>query len=148
MWVVAALSGRQQHRFLIALMAGQGLDVACAAAGTSVERVLWERLKNACFRGRWREADNERLDAAETLLIDQLVSALKNGKEPVPDKALLQLWQALKDERRRLNAPVTGGSTAPVAAASVDYAADERRIVELIDKVEQNLRAAEVEQGL
>lgn len=176
--VAGKLTAGQRNRFLQALLQGGGLDAACAAAGVERAQVISERLADPGFHRDWRSADAGRLEALETLLIDQLAIAM-GREQPLADKATLQLWQALREERRRAplgmvgegvpaepasrrpgqSLPDTAGrgaadrhppaSDPPVSDAPVSDALEtERRIAALIAEVEGRMRVAEAGLGL
>ncbi|WP_199556045.1 hypothetical protein [Sandaracinobacteroides hominis] len=145
-----SMTGRQRRRFLDALMEGPDFKAACAAAGSNMSQVVSQRLNDPIFCEEWRMADTGRLEAAETLLIDQLVKALQSEK--LADKSTVQLWQSLRDDRRRPAEPVRDAAstptTGPGAGVSPGAEDDQPRIDALIDEVERRMRAAEDELGL
>jgi hypothetical protein len=161
--VAGRLSPRQRQRFLASLLEGDGVDRACAAAGLSLAEALLERMRDRRFRAAWVAADGERLEAAESLLIDQLVSgARKAGREGPPDKALTALWQSLREERRRpappraeaeLERPATAAAPAVAAAEARAAAADaaaraDALLADTVARVAAAMAEAEAELGI
>ncbi len=144
-WVPGSMPDSRRHRFLNALIAGEGLDAACAAAGIPVGQMIAERISNRSFRRDWHAADSERLDAVETRLIDQLIAGLERAS--TADKALSQIWLALRDERRRLSAG-DAAKAAPPSSAPETGGDIEKSVNEMIDKVERAMAAAEAQLGL
>jgi hypothetical protein len=141
-----------QIRFIAALLRSQGLDRACAEVRVTLAEALAERLRDRGFRSEWLAADAERLETAETRYIDHLLGVLADpagkGLQTLQDKAVLAVWQTLRDGRKR----AAGGSVAadgcgptPETPTTVD---DQATIDALIARVAAGLAEAEAALGL
>ncbi|MGL6043092.1 MAG: hypothetical protein ACRC1J_04150 [Sandaracinobacteroides sp.] len=154
-----AWSRVRRARFIGALLTPGGLEAACAAASATVAQALAERIRDRGFRDEWIAADGERIEAAETRLIDHLLAALQDGANGKPaslnEKATIAVWQALRDGRKRAAgvlpvAPVSAGSGGAPAHPQGEQRAvcDELEIAALIARVEAGIAEAEHELGL
>lgn len=135
------------------------MDAACLATEVQIGQAVSARVEDTTFGQAVDRIGTERLATAEVLMIDLLLQRLAESKtDKEKDKAVLALWQALREDRRRpAGRPAAGGAqkqavekeTAATAGASPADAADERaaEIARLIAAVEARLAAAEAGEG-
>jgi hypothetical protein len=142
---------RWQGRFLKGLAQG-GMSAALAQSGKDIGDAILACLMEPQFRQQVERTSDERLATAERLLIDLLLSRIGDVKVG-DEKAVLSIWQLLRDEKRR---PVIQAAAATPAqrktrrSISPERAEAAERSVEraeafrqLLDVVRERLAAAE-----
>jgi len=151
-----------QAHFLGELADG-GMEAACRVTEVEFGSAVSARIADLTFGQAVDRIGTERLATAEVMMIDLLLQRLAETRDDKEmdkdkDKAVLALWQALREDRRRPAArPASGGARKqgadkePAADAETGPAAatTERAIelARLMADVETRLLAAEADKG-
>jgi hypothetical protein len=136
------------------------MEAACRVTEVEIGSAVSARVADSTFGQAVDRIGTERLATAEVMMIDLLLQRLAETRDDKEkDKAVLALWQALREDRRRPAArpAVVGGAqkqaaekeAAANAGAGPADAATERaaELARLIAAVEARLVAAEGDKG-
>jgi hypothetical protein len=144
-------NARWQGRFLKGLAQG-GMTAALAQSGKDIGDAILACLMNPQFRQQVERTSDERLATAERLLVDLLLSRVRAEKDG-DEKAMLSIWQVLKDEKRRPAAQPAApkspqrkprNSISPERAEAAERSAERAEVFQrILDVVRERLETAE-----
>lgn len=139
------------------------MEAACRLAEVQIGTAVSARVADSAFGQAVDRIGTERLATAEVMMIDLLLQRLAETRDDRDrDKAVLALWQALREDRRRPAArPASGGSqkqaaqkdaagnpAARLPEGPIGTAADRAtELAQLIAAVEARLAAAEADKS-
>lgn len=91
------------------------MDAACRVTDVSMGHAISARVEDSTFGQAVDRVGSERFATAEIMMIDLLLERLAGpmtDKDKDKDKAVIQLWQALREERRRPAGRLASGGAA------------------------------------